>query len=98
MGLKRTAAFMVGMRALEPVVEQVAERLAVATERSIEEIVERRSVSIAVDADVFRLQHPDHGEGRSLQTHGSSCDMRQPYPNSPSPQPRGDVTIRGNVR
>jgi len=57
-GLKRTAAFMVGMRALEPVVEQVAERLAVATERSIEEIVERRSVSIAVDADVFRLSHP----------------------------------------
>lgn len=58
MGLKRTAAFMVGMRAFEPVVEQVAERLAVATERAIEEIVERRGVSIAVDADVFRLQHP----------------------------------------
>jgi hypothetical protein len=57
-GLKRNVAFMVGMRAIEPVVEQVAERLAVATERAIEEVVERRGVSIAVDADVFRLQHP----------------------------------------
>ena len=57
---------MVGMRALEPVVEEVAERLAVATERAIEEIVERRGVSIAVDADVFRLQHPGlHGRRRS---------------------------------
>ena len=56
MGLKRNLATMVGLRAIEPVVEQVAERLAVGTERAIEEIVERRGVSIAVDADVFRLR------------------------------------------
>jgi hypothetical protein len=58
-GLKRTALTFAGMRALEPVIEQVAERLAVATEKAVEEIVERRGTSIAADVDVFRLKHPE---------------------------------------
>jgi hypothetical protein len=58
MGMKRAALSFVGLRALEPVINEVAERLTVATERAVEEIVDRRGTAIAVDADVFRLKHP----------------------------------------
>jgi hypothetical protein len=65
MGVKRTALSFVGLRALEPAINEVAERLTVATERAVEEIVDRRGVPIAVDADVFRLKHPTL-KGREL--------------------------------
>jgi uncharacterized protein (DUF697 family) len=66
MGLKRAVLGFAGARAMEPLIGEVAERLTVATERAIEEIVERRGVSVAADADVFRLKHPEL-RGRDLE-------------------------------
>ncbi len=59
MGVGTGIAKRVGGRAAAPLIDEAAARLGVITRDVIDSVVRTRGVSIAADADVFRLRHPD---------------------------------------